>query len=201
VPHPFAYLRAAHNLFASMAAAAVLATAGCDRGQGRGTASPGPVAATAASGAAPVAPAAAAPPSARVEQGRQIYEGHLALVARLAGHDQPLPALATRCVNCHELRPADAPLRAPAGQGAGATPVPASAATRAFAPALDGAALVAPRSRRGGPTSAFDARSLCQLLRTGIDPASVIIDTAMPRYELTDEHCDALWSYFTRATR
>ena len=156
------------NVVASLIAAAVLALAGCDRGQGGGTASAVPAAETAASGTAPVAPAAVVPPSAQIERGRQIYDGRLALVAKLAGHDHWLPASATRCVNCHEARPADASPLASAGQGAGAASVPASAAARSFAPALGGEALVAPRSRRGGPASAFDARALCQLLRRAL---------------------------------
>jgi hypothetical protein len=62
-------------------------------------------------------------------------------------------------------------------------------------PALTAADLSTPRTRRGGPPSVFDASRLCALLRTGQDPAHVIISTTMPRYQISDEQCQALWSY------
>ena len=63
------------------------------------------------------------------------------------------------------------------------------------ATALTAAELTTARVRRGGPASVFDAGRLCALLRDGIDPAHVIISTTMPRYEIGDEQCQALWSY------
>ena len=52
-----------------------------------------------------------------------------------------------------------------------------------------------PRSRRGGPPSAYDAASLCELLREGIDPAWVMVRQEMPRYAATDAQCIALWAF------
>lgn len=104
------------------------------------------------------------------------HHGDAALVGRLAGHAEPLPAIATRCVNCHALgTPPDG-----------------------YAVALDRQALTASRSRRGGPPSAFDAARLCTLLRDGVDPAQVMIASVMPRYEASVEQCEQLWAYLTR---
>jgi hypothetical protein len=49
--------------------------------------------------------------------------------------------------------------------------------------------------RRGGPPSAFDRDTFCRLLRTGVDPAWVVVDVSMPRYALSDEQCHALWTH------
>ncbi|MES1162053.1 MAG: hypothetical protein ABUL50_03210, partial [Rhizobacter sp.] len=72
---------------------------------------------------------------------------------------------------------------------------PASSAT--FGPTLSSRFLLDARSRRGGPASRFDAASLCRLLRTGVDPASIIIARAMPLYELSDRDCAALWAFLS----
>lgn len=104
--------------------------------------------------------------------GAALYDGRLPLAARIAGHEDMLPPLAARCANCHE-------------GGVGAT----------YAPALTAASLREARPRRGGPPSTFDGDGFCRLLRTGIDPAWVQIPRAMPRYEITDEDCRALWAH------
>ena len=120
--------------------------------------------------------AACAPGEA--ERGRRLFDGEAALEARLAGHRAPLPALASRCSNCH-ARDAAAP--------------------PAFASLLSQRRLVALSSRRGGPPSRFDAASLCTLLRSGVDPAEVMVAQAMPRYAIADADCRALWAYLDRA--
>jgi hypothetical protein len=99
------------------------------------------------------------------------------LRGRLAGHPDLLPVVATRCVNCHAV---DGSKRPP------------SAA--AFGPALGPATLARALARRGGPPSRYDADSLCRLLREGVDPAWVVIDAAMPRYEIDAAQCQALWA-------
>ena len=116
-------------------------------------------------------------------QGRQLFHGEAstlgAMPGRLAGHGDDLPALATRCSNCHT-------------SGAGAdTP----SKTLEFAPRLNRQGLTQPLSRRGGPPSAYDAVSLCKLLREGIDPAWVMVRQEMPRYAATDAQCLALWTF------
>jgi hypothetical protein len=115
-------------------------------------------------------------------RGRRLFSGEAAVPARIAGQDVALPAQASRCVNCHV---------------AGTAP-PASAAATAAGPALNAQSLARPQRRRGGPPSRYDASSLCTLLRSGVDPAYVIIQRTMPRYEITDADCRALWAHLAR---
>lgn len=112
-------------------------------------------------------------------RGAALYHGQVALPGRLVGHDMTLPQIATRCSNCHD---AGAAGPAPAGRARFATPLAA-------------ASLAEVRGRRGGPPSVYDARALCTLLRNGVDPAQVMIDNAMPRYQPTDDQCEDLWSF------
>ena len=52
--------------------------------------------------------------------------------------------------------------------------------------------------RRNGPPSRFDEASFCRLLRTGVDPADIVVPRAMPRYAIDDTDCRALWAYLSR---
>jgi hypothetical protein len=115
-------------------------------------------------------------------RGRKLFVGDLPLAGRIAGHSEILPEIATRCVNCHTVNGA-----------AASTP------TNAFGTGLSAASLQSSMPRRGGPPSRFDQATMCRLLRTGIDPASIIVPRSMPLYDATDEECHALWSYLTRA--
>ena len=124
----------------------------------------------------------AAEAAARRERGAALFIGSEPLAGRLAGHERALPPLATRCSNCHGA--------AAAGPGLAGT-LPAAA------PPLSAAELGTPRARRGGPPSVFDAGRLCALLRSGTDPAHVIISTTMPRYRISDDQCRALWAYLS----
>lgn len=110
-------------------------------------------------------------------RGADLFEGRSALQARLNGHAVDLPVSATRCANCHATDGAQAAI--------------------AFGGALDAASLTAPRSRRHGPPSRFDAVSLCRLLRTGVDPAEVMVSPTMPRYDLSDQECLQLWKHLS----
>jgi hypothetical protein len=124
--------------------------------------------------------AAAADDAAR---GHQLFLGDVPLAARIVGQDFALPQQASRCINCH------GPGAAAAGAaGAGAQPA---------APPLSAATLGQPTRRRGGPPSRYDAATLCVLLRSGVDPAHVMIQRTMPRYDITDADCAALWRYLT----
>lgn len=115
-------------------------------------------------------------------QGRQLFHGEASTLGgvpgRLAGHGDDLPAVATRCANCHST--------------GGAQDFPS---TLEFAPRLNRPGLTQPLPRRGGPPSAYDAASLCKLLREGIDPAWVMVRQEMPRYAATDAQCVALWAF------
>ena len=73
-------------------------------------------------------------------------------------------------------------------------------AAASLGPILDRERLTERVARRGGPPSRFDERSFCRLLRTGEDPAGVILPRAMPRYEIDDADCLRLWRYLTRPT-
>lgn len=109
--------------------------------------------------------------------GADLFEGRAALVARLVGHTEALPAPTVRCANCHAVSGS-----APAGYG----------------PTLSAAHLTDPQPRRGGPASRYDQGAFCRLLRTGIDPAHVQVPAGMPRYELSDAQCAALWAYLSQ---
>ena len=116
-------------------------------------------------------------------QGRQLFRGEASLLGdlrgQLAGHGEDLPAMATRCTNCHAFgERLDAPSK-----------------SLEYAPRLNRHGLTQPLPRRGGPPSAYDAASLCKLLREGIDPAWVMVSQAMPRYAATDAQCVALWTF------
>jgi hypothetical protein len=138
---------------------------------------------------------------AQAARGRALFEGDVALTARLVGHDQPLPVQATRCLNCHGAAD-DGVVGAAAAAGSAAARAAAntgwSAPLARTAPPLDRARLTQAQSRRGGPASAYDAAALCRLLRTGVDPAQVLLPAVMPRYDISDEQCAELWSALSR---
>jgi len=132
-----------------------------------------------------------------VRTGRALFLGEQALPARHATQSQPLPTSASRCINCHSapgLRPAAA---AAAAAAATATATAAGSQGASFGPALNSAALLQLQARRGGPPSRYDAPALCRALREGIDPAGVMLPTAMPRYVLDDAQCRTLWTFLT----
>ena len=123
--------------------------------------------------------AACAADEASAARGRALFLGQAALSARIVGQDFILPAQASRCVNCHGA--------------ATRTAAASSIADAPGAPALTAAGLTTPARRRGGPPSRYDAAALCTLLRSGADPAHVLIFRTMPRYDVSDADCRALW--------
>jgi mono/diheme cytochrome c family protein len=132
------------------------------------------------------APASAADATSSAARGQRLFNGDIELAARIVGQDFALPAQASRCVNCH------APARASAASSlANAQPI---------APPLTLSSLTEPLRRRGGPPSRYDAASLCTLLRSGVDPAYVMILRTMPRYEISDADCQSLWQHLSAAT-
>jgi mono/diheme cytochrome c family protein len=122
--------------------------------------------------------AASAADDASAAQGRRLFLGEAPLPARIVGQDFALPVQASRCVNCH---------------GPGAAAAPPAASAPAAAPVLSASTLTDALRRRGGPPSRYDAATLCTLLRSGIDPAYVMILRTMPRYEVSDADCRSLW--------
>lgn len=110
--------------------------------------------------------------------GSRLFHGFAPLHGRLYTQSDELPNGAARCANCHAY--------------ANSTPVPYSSAPR-----LSAQWLIVNRPRRGGPKSYYNQERFCSLLRTGVDPAYIVINVEMPRYELTDEECNALWVFLT----
>jgi hypothetical protein len=109
--------------------------------------------------------------------GRGLFFGETPLRGIIQGHDRPLPPELVRCANCH---------------------VPDSRATSGVSnatPRLDRSRLTEFRRRRGGPPSQFTPASFCRLLRTGVDPAYILITRQMPRYTIEGSQCLELWEY------
>ena len=131
-------------------------------------------------------------------RGAALYYGRAPLEGRMAGQQQALPAVASRCANCHEGKAGTA--------AATLTTSTTSATARPELAAweinvrLDALSLQTSRSRRGGPASSFDAASLCTLARTGVDPAAILVDPIMPRFTLSDDDCRDLWAFLSRRT-
>jgi hypothetical protein len=123
-----------------------------------------------------VACAAQTPAESSARRGERLFVGEEPLQGAITGHDDPLPAFASRCVNCHD---------------------PAASEKANYGSKLTRAALLEAAARRGGPPSSYGAGSFCRLLRTGIDPAHIVIMRAMPRYEIDDAQCLAIWNYLT----
>ena len=129
-------------------------------------------------GVAGSAGAADALPGAAVTRGQALFVGEAPLVGRIALHPTGLPPEVLRCANCH------ASARSPQ-------------VARTVAPALTRAWLLGPRERRGGPVSIYEGDSFCRLLRTGQDPARLVVNMQMPRYTLSEQDCADLWRYLT----
>jgi len=108
--------------------------------------------------------------------GRQMFFGESLLQGSIVGHPEALPPRLAACANCH----------------LGAEGVKSGAS---FGPTLSRPWMTELRGRRGGPPSVFSPASFCRMLRTGVDPASIVITRQMPRYTLDDDQCLALWRY------
>jgi hypothetical protein len=132
----------------------------------------------------------------KAEAGKALFSGSVALSARMVGHDTDLPPETVRCSNCH-TRQRPAPL------ASATAPTAATAGARALSPrdvygsALSAKALFESRPRRGGPPSRYDLAAFCRVLAQGIDPAHVMIAQTMPRYRLSAEQRENLWSFVT----
>ena len=113
--------------------------------------------------------------------GCRMFFGETPLEGAIVEHNRPLPPAVVVCANCHLEE-----TRSISG-GSGAPPLSRSMLTE-------------PLRRRGGPPSQFSAASFCRLLRTGVDPAYIVISRKMPRYVLDDEQCLDLWQYLLERT-
>ncbi len=132
-----------------------------------------------------VGPGVAAVAQERSQQrGHDLFTGAVPLRGTIIGHSQALPHESARCINCHAL----------------VTTAP-TAASASFGPLLSRRHLTATLARRGGPPSRYDQAALCRLLRQGLDPATVMIARAMPRYDISDADCQSLWLLLTDPKR
>jgi hypothetical protein len=105
-----------------------------------------------------------------------LFNGKEPLSGRIREHDESLPPEVVRCANCH-------------GATASARP------SRVAAPRLESSLLLEFHQRRGGPPSRYDQAAFCKLLRTGVDPAHIMIAREMPIFDLDDAQCASLWSF------
>jgi hypothetical protein len=128
------------------------------------------------------AAASSAAPAISSQRGDALFHGQEPLTAKIRGHEDEdtLPAEAIRCANCHAATPASA----------GAQPL-----SRIAPPHLDRALLLEFHERRGGPPSRYDQAAFCKVLRTGVDPAHILIAREMPAYVIDDAQCASLWTY------
>jgi hypothetical protein len=110
--------------------------------------------------------------------GRDIFLGAVPLRATILGQSSRLPPETAACGNCHATN------SQPEADGS-------------FAPRLDRSTMMESRRRRNGPPSHFSPTTFCRLLRTGVDPAYIVISRQMPRYQLNDNACLDLWRYLT----
>ena len=122
-------------------------------------------------------------------RGRDLFNGAASLHGTISGHASALPPAAARCINCHAISSA-APGRSASAAAAGS-----------FGPQLTPKGLTGAVARRGGPPSRYDAPAFCRLLREGVDPAWVMVPRSMPRYEVSDADCQALWAHLTEPSR
>lgn len=129
--------------------------------------------------AAASAAAASAAESAAATRGERLFDGREALRGRLAGHTASLPPGQGACMACH-------------GKAASSSPLEARAA-----PPLGCTTLSGVRERRGEPPFAYDPDNFCRTLRTGINPNAVVLLRTMPRFDIEQAQCEALWAYLT----
>ncbi len=121
--------------------------------------------------------------------GRKLYTGQLPVGAQLRGQDIALPSIASRCVNCHSNA---------SSQASGKANATTDKLAQNFGPALEAGVLRNRQSRRGGPASSYELGSFCRVLRTGIDPAHILISRNMPVFQINDEQCSALWQFLNQ---
>jgi len=119
---------------------------------------------------------AAARAPASPARGRALFTGGEPLTGRVRDHGANLPPAVVVCQGCHRT-----------GSAGETTPRPA--------PDLERGLLLQARVRRGGPPSAYNRAAFCKLLRTGIDPAYVLVAREMPIFELDDAQCESLWQF------
>lgn len=122
--------------------------------------------------------------AAQAARGARLFDGSEPLVATLSGHTTPLPPDTARCIQCHT----------------GPTTTTSTTSAQPLpGPVLDRRHLRDALPRRGGPPIAYELATFCRAVRSGVDPASVVLPRTMPRFDIDDARCEALWRYLTEA--
>lgn len=122
--------------------------------------------------------ASPAPPPPAPERGKRIFHGLDVLQATVQKNGTALPAHASKCINCHSAQ----------------TPGGAWPGTSQY---LSATTMSRRISRRGGPAYAYDRPTFCHTVRTGVDPAGIVLESKMPRYEMSDAQCADLWFFLS----
>jgi hypothetical protein len=118
-------------------------------------------------------------PARGPERGKRIFHGLDAVQGKVQDNGTALPAQASKCINCHSAQ-------APGGALAGS------------AQYLSATTLSRKMSRRGGPAYFYDQPNFCNTVRTGVDPAGIVLEAKMPRYQISDTQCADLWLFLSR---
>lgn len=112
------------------------------------------------------------------EHGKRIFYGLDAVSATVQQNGTTLPTNASKCINCHSAQ-------TPPGAWTGSSQyLSATTMTRMV-------------SRRGGPASVYDQDKFCNAVRNGVDPAGVVLESKMPRYEMSDTQCADMWLFIS----
>jgi hypothetical protein len=114
-------------------------------------------------------------------RGEALFAGRESLKGTIRGHEGRLPPEVVVCGNCH--------------------PAANQSRADAAAPRIDRSWLLEASPRRRGPPTSYDSRSFCRLLRTGVDPAYILIAREMPVYDVDDAQCGELWRFLTEEGR
>ena len=121
-------------------------------------------------------------PKALQARGARLFDGNEPLTAMLAGKAEPLAAGAARCSQCHAGPRAKDPKDPKASMFT----------------VLDRYHLREALPRRGSQPVSYDLPTFCIALRNGVDPAQGVLPAGMPRFEIDDVRCGALWAYVTQ---
>jgi hypothetical protein len=112
-------------------------------------------------------------------RGERLFDGREPVAATLAGHTASLPPQLAACIACH-----------------GGAAAPSSLEVR-VAPPLGCTLLSRRHDKQGEPPLLYERESFCRTVRTGSNPNYVMLGREMPRFDLSQAQCDALWIYLT----
>jgi hypothetical protein len=133
--------------------------------------------------------ALATQPCARADSlGARLFEGTETLQARAYRSGVALGPAANRCANCHE------------SAGGGRVSDARSQSVTAERIRIPASLHVSPYPL-GRKRQAYDIRTLCTFLQTGVTPEGIMLTEAMPRYVVDEFQCAALLRHLSSAAR